>query len=1660
MTTITVTNLNDSGTGSLRQAMLDANSGDTITFDPSLAGGTLTLTSGELDITKNLTIDGFTNANGTPDLTISGNNASRVFEESGFGTSATLDGLVITNGSANAGSGGGIATNGPNNLILKNCQVTNNQASSSGGGIYGAPGGEVVLFNSSLSGNTSDGAGGGIYGLQLVTLIDSTASGNYSKTTGGAIGLGRDASGTFTNATLVGNKSGGNGGAIYGHTSLIRLYDSTVTGNYAGGAGGGIYNLIGFVGLAREILSNSIVAGNAAAGSGPDLDLDGSPLYLHGNNILGSAPANANPIDTTYGTYTQIDGSNQAALETVFAQVANNPDTGVLSGVLADIGGPVDTVGITPVGIAYNGGSNSALRPDALDLNNNGNTTEPLPVDARGYARVVGGTVDIGAVEQQFVVTTLADNPYDGGTLAQELAEGNGLSLRQALGLAAKYGGSDTITFASSLTGHTITLTNGELDIASDVTIYGGAGGYGNSGIVAIDAGGASRVFNIDSGSPSPVAATLEGLVITGGSSGSAGPADDGGGIAVGQSDSLVLKDSKVINNQGYAGGGIYGAQGSTITLIGTGVFDNSSATNGGGIDVGANGVLTLANTTLSDNDSQGAGGGIDLGSNATGTLTNATLAGNSSGTNGGGIYGEGSNVIQLFNSTLTGNYATGSGGGIDSAGGANASLTLANTIVAGNAVAGSGTDLYLGNSPLVLKGDNILGSTPANASTIDKTNGTYAQVDGASESALLRVFSRVAPNPDTNVLSGVLADNGGPVRTVAITPGGMAYNAGSNTALPPDSLDLNNNGNTTEPLPVDARGFARVVGGTVDIGAFEQQQGVNLVVTTLADNPYDGGTLAQELAEGHGLSLRQALGLANQDPTSADLITFDPSLVGGSTHGVNDGALLLTNGALTVNGDVTIEGDINGDTKPDITINGQGNSQDFVITGGNVALDGLTITGGYNYANGGGVSIQAAGYGSAEVTISHSAVTNNYAGFGGGISVDAGDFLLLANSTVSGNKALYVGGGIAGQGGAELLNSTVSGNSAGFIGGGIANAGSLEIFNSTLSNNRINHALPGLAYDSAGGGLYNSGDASLVNTTISGNKGSYAGGGVYNSGGLLLTNATIANNSAYNGGGLYNAACGCGNATVYDSTFTGNYANRFGGGIDNANGTVTLTNTLDAGNGAGFHGKDIQTGLGTSYYAGVNLFSQANAGRLGIDIVQPDLSQVFPTLTTIDPDGVPNSGDEFQAGTLANNGGPVQTVAIKRRGSAQNTGDTGALPPDVFDLNNNGNTSEPLPFDARNAPRVFGSAVDIGAFEAQAPVPNNDVNGDGKSDVLWQNVDGLPAIWEMNGTSLGSAAVLPNPGASWHVEASGQFTTDGKADIVLQNSDGLPEIWLMNGTSVTSTVTLPDPGPTWHTIATGTFFGGGQADILWQNDDGLPAIWQMNGTSIQSGAVITIGVKQADPGPSWHAIGAGDFNGDGKSDILWQNNDGLAAIWEMNGTSIDSFAVLPNPGPTWHAIGVGDFNGDGDADILWQNSDGAPAIWEMNGMSIIGAAVLPNPGTSWHAIGTSDFNGDLDADILWQNSDGVPAIWEMNGTSILTAAVLPNPGSTWHPKDDGPITSGAGSPQAALHLSSPDTANAVLNTSAPPQIAATSSSLVGNSTDQTPIRQLFSTGV
>jgi FG-GAP-like repeat len=99
-----------------------------------------------------------------------------------------------------------------------------------------------------------------------------------------------------------------------------------------------------------------------------------------------------------------------------------------------------------------------------------------------------------------------------------------------------------------------------------------------------------------------------------------------------------------------------------------------------------------------------------------------------------------------------------------------------------------------------------------------------------------------------------------------------------------------------------------------------------------------------------------------------------------------------------------------------------------------------------------------------------------------------------------------------------------------------------------------------------------------------------------------------------------------------------------------------------------------------------------------------------------------------------------------------------------------------------------------------------------------------------------------------------------------------------------------------------------------------------------------------------WSIAGIDDFNGDGKSDLLFRNTNGSVAEWQMNGSTVTATATVGSAPTDWKITGTGDFNGDRKADIQWRNDNGSTAIWQMNGSSVLaaGSTFIPASGTSW----------------------------------------------------------------------------------------------------------------
>jgi hypothetical protein len=398
LVTFTTTNINDAGAGSLRQAIIDANAlagADDIRFDPTVFNGAqaaITLaTTLDIDTTNgDLNISG---AFGASNVTVSGNNAVRVFNITGIGNT-TFDSLRIVNGTV-AGNGGGINNSGGGAVTLTNSIVSGNTSRNVGGGIVSF--GAVTLTNSIVSGNTASNAGGGIFSNGAVTLTNSTVSAN---TGGGILSIGAV---TLTNSTVSANTGGG-----ILSIGAVTLTNSTVSGNTTNLnlGGGGIWGDNGGTITNSTITNNTADADNIGTGDGGGIFLNGGIFTITNSIVSGNFK----------GTTVQDLGSNTAGVG--FANGGNNligandgfAATFATSSLIGTIANPINPQ-LAPLG-NYGGTTQThALLPNSPALNAGNNANAPVGNDQRGATRIFGGVVDIGAFESQgFSLTPLANS--------------------------------------------------------------------------------------------------------------------------------------------------------------------------------------------------------------------------------------------------------------------------------------------------------------------------------------------------------------------------------------------------------------------------------------------------------------------------------------------------------------------------------------------------------------------------------------------------------------------------------------------------------------------------------------------------------------------------------------------------------------------------------------------------------------------------------------------------------------------------------------------------------------------------------------------------------------------------------------------------------------------------------------------------------------------------------------------------------------------------------------------------------------------------------------------------------------------------------------------------------------------------------------------------
>jgi hypothetical protein len=357
---ITVANTNDSGPGSFRQALADANDGDTIDFAVT---GVIGVTSGLLMVNNSIIISG----PGADNLALDGNGKSGIlFINSGV--TVTISGLTITNG--HAGSYGGGIYNGSATVTLNDCVVTANSAQY-GGGVYNeAVFGDTALTitNSTINGNSASQEGGGIYEIGViapvtVTVNNSTLSGNSAFLGAGIrnVTSGMTATLMISNSSISGNSAdNGDGGGIsnQGGNATVEILNSTFSGNSADFDGGSIHN----TGKAIIDLADTILE---AGDSGGNIFNNGGTVTSHGFNLSNDDA----------GGYLTGPGD----------QINTDP----LLGPLQNNGGPTFTHALLPGSPAIDAGDPNFTPPPLFDQR------------GAGYPRVVNGRIDKGSFEGQ-----------------------------------------------------------------------------------------------------------------------------------------------------------------------------------------------------------------------------------------------------------------------------------------------------------------------------------------------------------------------------------------------------------------------------------------------------------------------------------------------------------------------------------------------------------------------------------------------------------------------------------------------------------------------------------------------------------------------------------------------------------------------------------------------------------------------------------------------------------------------------------------------------------------------------------------------------------------------------------------------------------------------------------------------------------------------------------------------------------------------------------------------------------------------------------------------------------------------------------------------------------------------------------------------------------
>ncbi len=253
-------------------------------------------------------------------------------------------------------------------------------------------------------------------------------------------------------------------------------------------------------------------------------------------------------------------------------------------------------------------------------------------------------------------------------------------------------------------------------------------------------------------------------------------------------------------------------------------------------------------------------------------------------------------------------------------------------------------------------------------------------------------------------------------------------------------------------------------------------------------------------------------------------------------------------------------------------------------------------------------------------------------------------------------------------------------------------------------------------------------------------------------------------------------------------------------------------------------------------------------------------------------------------------------------------------------------------------------------------------------------------------------------------------FNGDASSDLLWRDqSTGSMGAWLMSGPVLSGTATLPAVSPSLMVQAASDFGGPTPApDLVFHSTTAAGG----GAVRFLSSAFSVLGMASISPllpSPSWYVAASGDFNLDGRTDVVVHNRlSGQYFYRYLNGTtSLGNSPILSRPLP-WYIVGAADMNGDGRTDLLWRNkSTGQNELALMNNTAVLGSVALPAMPLTFYVGATADYTADGRRDIVWHNpASGQVLLWRMSGTSLSSTSTIGSmtPGcQTWFSQSTPP---------------------------------------------------------